>query len=387
MILEQRLQRLLSKRQETHHYRTRVSLNSGQGVSLNIEGREYHNFCSNDYLGLASHPDMILASREALEKFGCGSGASHLVSGHQQLHHQLEEALAKFCGRERALLFSTGFMANVGVLSALAERGDRIYQDRLNHASLLDGGLLSRAELIRYRHNDLDQLESLLKRDQQQSGQAFIVTDGVFSMDGDVAAISALVNLANRYQAVLMVDDAHGIGVLGERGAGCVEDFDQSQVPILMGTLGKAFGSLGAFVAGSSVLIESLIQLARPYIYTTALPPATAAASLKALDIIQQEPQRRVRLAKRIQQFRELAHAHAIPMMESHSAIQPVLTGSEAQTLAVSEALKQRGFLVGCIRPPTVPKGSARLRITLCSEHEPDVVEQLVLNVAEVMCA
>ena len=268
-------------------------------------------------------------------------------------------------------------MANLGVVAALTGRGDTVFEDRLNHASLIDAGLLSRAKFKRFHHNDCEHLEKQLAT---ASGRKLVVVDGVFSMDGDLAPLPDLVAVCERYQAHLMIDDAHGFGVLGERGGGCAEHFSLSQqeLPILVGTLGKAFGTFGAFVAGSHALIETLIQFARPYIYTTALPPAIAAASLTSLSLLKTETWRRDNLRERIQQFRHGALALGLPLMESATPIQPVLLGDDALVLAVAEKLKEQGILIGAIRPPTVPEGTARLRITFCADHSGEEVAQLL---------
>lgn len=274
----------LQQRQQDHLWRERHSVDGAQQVQLDIGGERLLSFCSNDYLGLANHPTVVAAFQAGAARFGVGSGASHLVCGHHQQHQQLEAALAQHTGREAALLFGSGYQANLAVISTLMQRGDTVLQDKLNHASLLDGARLSQARFLRYRHGDLAHLEQQLASAQ---GKVLVVTDGVFSMDGDLAPLSALAQLCARYQAWLMVDDAHGYGVLGPLGAGSLScaGLNQQQVPILMGTLGKALGTGGAFVAGSQTLIDYLVQFARPYIYTTAMPPALASATLAAFPI------------------------------------------------------------------------------------------------------
>lgn len=381
--LEQALQKRLAERHALNRYRTRPVLESPQGASIRVDGRELLCFCSNDYLGLANHPKVIEAFQSASRHYGVGSGASHLVCGHSSEHHQLEEELAAFTGRQRALLFSTGYMANLGVVTALLGRKDAVFEDRLNHASLLDAGLLSGAQFQRFRHNDLTQL-----RDQLQTHAAphkLIVVDGVFSMDGDLAPLPDLASLATEFNAWLMVDDAHGFGVLGADGGGCAEHFqlNEQQVPVLMGTLGKAFGTFGAFVAGSETLIESLIQFARPYIYTTALPPAVAAATRVALRVLRDEGERRLHLQSLIQQFRAGAAASELPLMNSQSAIQPLLVGDDASALQLADLLKQRGYWISAIRPPTVPEGTARLRITFTAAHTSAQVDGLLVALGE----
>ncbi|POP51053.1 8-amino-7-oxononanoate synthase [Zhongshania marina] len=378
-MLTEALQRRLAERHEQSRYRSRRVLDSAQGARIVVDGREFLQFCSNDYLGLANHPKLVSAMQNAAATYGVGGGASHLVCGHSSLHHQLEERLADITGRDRALLFSTGYMANLGAVTALMGKGDHILEDRLNHASLLDAGLLSGARFQRFQHNDLDDLERRLKK-LPLEGLRLIVVDAVFSMDGDIAPLPELAALAKRYNAYLMADDAHGFGVLGKAGAGSSELFglDQDQLPVLMGTLGKGIGSFGAFVAGSEVLIESLIQFARPYIYTTAMPPAVAAASLASLDILQSESWRREHLQRLIKHFRDGAAGLALPMMDSETAIQPLLVGEEFQAIAISKGLEAEGVLVSAIRPPTVAAGQSRLRITLSAAHSEADIDRLL---------
>jgi 8-amino-7-oxononanoate synthase len=375
---DEELSLALAQRQAQQRYRQRSVSSSPQDAHVIVNGESYLAFCSNDYLGLANHPDVIASLQQAASHSGVGSGASHLVQGHTQYHHQLEEALASFTGRERALLFSTGYMANMGVVSALVGRGDSVYEDRLNHASLIDAGLLSRAKVTRYRHNDLEQLEGLLAKD--KSRRKLVLVDGVFSMDGDLAPLSELAELCTRYQAQLMVDDAHGFGVLGEHGGGCAEHFGLSanELPILMGTLGKSFGTFGAFVAGSEALIETLIQFARTYIYTTALPPAIAAATHTSLALLQHDSHRRAALKHIICYFREGAQALGLPLMTSLTPIQPILLGEDKRVMQVAEHLRIAGILVGAIRPPTVPEGTGRLRITFNANHSESDVDRLL---------
>ncbi|MBU3069360.1 8-amino-7-oxononanoate synthase [Aestuariicella sp. G3-2] len=385
--LEQILAPALQERQQAHLYRRRRTLHSAQGVQVQVDGVSLTSFCSNDYLGLANHPAIVSAFKKAADEYGVGSGASHLVCGHSAEHHALEEELAAFMGRDRALLFSTGYMANLGTIGALVGKGDAIFEDKLNHASLLDGGLLSGARFQRFLHNDLTDLEKKLSR--SDSDRKLIVVDGVFSMDGDLAPMPELAALAQAHNAWLMMDDAHGFGCLGKSGAGTAEHFglDQSQLPIVMGTLGKGAGSFGAFVAGSEVLIETLIQQARPYIYTTAMPPAVAAATRASLKVIQQEAWRRDHLNQLIGQFRDGARQLGLQLMESPTAIQPVVFGDAATTLSVSEQLQARGFWVGAIRPPTVPRGTSRLRITLSAAHTAEQVAGLLSALEDIVKA
>lgn len=379
MVNQQILLAKLDDLKQASLYRSRRMIESAQGVVLQVEGRKVLNFCSNDYLGLANNPEVIASFKQAADQYGVGSGSAHLVCGHGREHHELEEELADFTGRERALLFSTGYMANLGVITALMDKGDVIYQDRLNHASLLDGGLMSGARFKRYLHADVENLQQ--KMQSHSLGQkAMIVTDGVFSMDGDFAPLDKLSVLAQRQDAYLMVDDAHGFGVLGSNGAGLVEQYQlsQQQVPVLVGTLGKAFGASGAFVAGSDALIETIIQQARSYIYTTALPPAIAAATRASLHFVRQDSWRRDKLKMLVQRFQAGARQIGLALMPSASAIQPIVLGDSLKAVQASDYLFAQGFWVSAIRPPTVPLGSARLRITFSALHDEQHVDQLL---------
>jgi len=358
-------------------YRRRRIVDGPQSVLLSVDGRQVVNFCSNDYLGLANHPLVVKAFKQAADEFGVGSGSAHLICGHSRAHHALEEELAEFTGREKALLFSTGYMANLGVISALVGRGDLVLEDRLNHASLLDGGLLARAQFKRYRHNDCEDLQNKLIN---FSGRELIVSDGVFSMDGDLADLPILAELAKQHQAGLLIDDAHGFGVLGKNGGGIVEHFGltQKEAPILMGTLGKAFGTFGAFVAGSDDLIEFLIQKARSYVFTTAMPTAVAEATRASLHLLQTESWRRDKLRILITRFRTGAEQQGLELMNSFTPIQPILIGDSQHAVKVSESMLQQGFWLSPIRPPTVPSGTARLRVTFSAEHDVQQVDALL---------
>lgn len=374
----------LARRKAGHLYRTRRVLQGPQSVEPVVDGRRCLAFCSNDYLGLANHPQVIEALQRGAAEYGAGSGAAHLVSGHTAAHHALEEELAAFTGQPRALLFSTGYMANLGVVTALAGRGDTVFEDRLNHASLLDAGLLSGARMRRYPHADTQVLDAWL---QEAAGERLIVSDGVFSMDGDLAPLPALCELARRHGAWLVIDDAHGLGVIGATGGGTLEHFGlgSADVPVLVGTLGKAFGTCGAFVAGSEELIETLIQTARTYIYTTAPPPAVAEATRASLRLVRTEGWRRAHLRGLIERFRRGAAQLGLPLMPSLSPIQPLLIGDSARALRLSERLLERGILISAIRPPTVPKGTARLRITFSAAHSEAHVDRLLETLADLM--
>ena len=369
----------LKQRKLASLYRHRQTLDSPQGTHISLEGKSYLSFCSNDYLGLANDPRLIEALQIGASKFGVGSGSAHLVSGHSSAHHQLEHALADFVGYDRALLFSTGYMANLGVITALVEKKDTLFQDKLNHASLIDGALLSQATLKRYLHNDPASLQrKMTQLDKQQT--RLVVTDGVFSMDGDLAPLPELSYVCQQNKGLLVVDDAHGIGVIGKHGQGSVSQYNltPNEIPLLIGTLGKAFGTFGAFVAGSHDLIETLIQLARTYIYTTALPPAIAYATLCSLDLLKSEEWRRQRLNLLISQFRHHAKQLGLALCDSTTPIQPILIGDSQRALSISQELKDKGILVPAIRPPTVPQGSARLRITFCAQHTDSDLDQLL---------
>lgn len=364
-------------------------LESAQGVDIQVDGKRFLGFCSNDYLGLASHPDIGEAAIKSIEAYGFGSGASHLVIGHHLEHELLEQELAGFTGRDRAMVFSSGYMANMALVSSLAKKSDLVLQDKLNHASLLDGGLLSGARFQRFLHNDMTSLEGYLSKfsHDPKIDKTLVVTDGVFSMDGDTAKLSEMANISRHHDALLMVDDAHGLGVLGEQGQGTIaaQGLSQEDVPVLMGTFGKAFGTSGAFVAGSEQLIEFLTQVARPYIYTTAMPPSIAAATRKSLELIKGADSSRKHLQALITYFRAKVSALGYSLMPSETPIQPVVIGSSFETMALAEFLKNKGILVGAIRPPTVPDKTARLRITLSAAHSFAQIDRLLEALAEAL--
>lgn len=363
--------------------RARRVLQSPQRARVTVDGREYLAFCSNDYLGLASHPRVAQAAQEGCARYGVGAGASHLILGHSAAHHALEDALARFVDLPRALLFSTGYMANIGVVTALVGHADAIFADRLNHASLNDACLLSRAAFRRYPHRDLDALEKLLSA--ARAPRKLVVTDAVFSMDGDIAPAPDLVALAERYDAWLLLDDAHGFGVLGNRGRGVLSHYGiVSPRVIYMATLGKAAGVFGAFVAAQTQVVETLVQRARSYIYTTATPPLLAHALLESLRLIEAEQWRRDRLSQLIRLLKEGLAAHRWRLMPSDTAIQPLIIGGNEEAVAVSEQLARRGILVPAIRPPTVPQRTARLRISLSAAHTIEDIERLIAALREV---
>ena len=372
----------LSNLKQQHLYRSRKVVDSAQDTKIIIDGKSLINFCSNDYLSLANHVQVKEAFKQGVDEYGAGSGASHLVSGHSRAHHELEDALAEYTGQERALLFSTGYSANLGIFSALKDELDWVLQDKLNHASLIDGNQLIGLPVQRYLHNDIASLE---KKVSKQSGQGMIVTDTVFSMDGDQAKIEDLQKIAegelalakrgrpgvNVSGAILMQDDAHGFGVF------------EPNIPknsIYMATLGKAAGTMGAFVAGKSDFIEFLIQKSRPYIYTTAIAPAICVATLKSLDLIKQGEQKS-KLLTNIDFFRNFSQAIGLPISPSNSAIQPLIIGDSEKALGISKKLFDQGFYVSAIRAPTVPKGTERLRITLSANHTQSQIEQLLVQI------
>jgi 8-amino-7-oxononanoate synthase len=368
----------LLRRQQAALYRRRRIVDGPQAPVLRVDGRELLSFCSNDYLGLADHPEVIAAFQRAAGEYGVGSGAAHLVSGHSRAHHALEEELADFVGRPRALLFSTGYMANLGAVSALLGAGDAVFEDRLNHASLLDAGLLSRARFSRYAHGDAAALAADLAA--SNARRKLVVTDGIFSMDGDAAPLAALATACAAHDAWLMVDDAHGLGVVGASGRGTLEwcGVSNAQVPVLVGTLGKGFGTFGAFVAGEDDLIETLIQQARTYIFTTAMPAAVAEATRASLRLVREEGWRREKVAALVQRFRRGAEQLGLSLMASQTPVQPLLVGEAPRAVALSAALEARGLLISAIRPPTVPEGTARLRITFSAAHTEAQVDRLL---------
>jgi len=369
----------LAGRKAAGRYRQQRTRLGEQGVNIEIDGKKLLSFCSNDYLGLASHPSLKKAFIDAVEQEGVGSGAAHLLTGHSHYHQELEEALAEFTGQEKVLLFSSGYQANLGIIDGLMGRDDVIIQDKLNHASLLDGGRLSAAQQTRYRHADMTGLEKRLKQS-EQANHRMIVTDGVFSMDGDLAPLADILSLAKQNNTAVMIDDAHGLGVLGEKGRGSIEHWqiEKQDYPLIMGTFGKAFGTSGAFVAADDEVIDTLIQQARTYVYTTAQPAAIAAATLASLKLVEEEHWRREKLQTLISQFRAGANELGLNIMDSLTPIQPVLIGDDKQAVKIGKALEEKGMLVGVIRPPTVPEGSARLRITLSANHSEQNVVQLL---------
>jgi 8-amino-7-oxononanoate synthase len=357
--------------------RRRRTLEASSRAHMLVEGQPVVAFCNNDYLGLAGHPELVNAARQATVEAGVGAGSAHLVAGHHKLHERLERELADFVGLQDALLFSTGYMANIGAITALVGRGDAVFADKLNHASLVDACLLSRAELTRYPHGDLDCLEAKLKASSAKT--KLVATDAVFSMDGDIAPLSELLALCERHDAWLLVDDAHGFGVLGEQGRGSLSHFNlRSDRIVYMATLGKAAGVFGAFVAGHATLIDWLVNKARTYVYTTATPPLLAAAVSASLKVIAADEWRRERLRALVAQLKAGVADLPWTLMPSDTPIQPLVVGDNAAALRLAEALRARGLMTPAIRPPTVPAGTARLRISLSASHEPADIERLL---------
>lgn len=383
-----RITKALQERDTKRLRRSRVIVENACGPTLQWQGKALHNFASNDYLGHANHPKVKAAFTQSVSSWGVGSGGSHLITGHTRAHQALEDQLAELCACEAALVFSTGFMANLGIISALLTPEDTVLEDRLNHASLLDGGLHSGAKFARYPHVDIHALQKKLN-DEKNAGNTLMVSDGVFSMDGDIAPIPELLASARADRDWLMIDDAHGFGVLGKNGLGSPEHFHlaHKRIPIYMATLGKAIGTFGAFVAGSKDLIDYLIQFARPYVYTTAMPAALASATSASLNLLHAESWRRTRVLSLVQHFRERALAAGLPLLPSITPIQPLMIGDSQRALAISTQLRERGFWVSAIRAPTVPVNTARLRITFSAEHDEKNIDQLVDCLADLMQA
>jgi len=374
-----RLQRVAANGQ----LRSRRTLAPDAAPHVRSGDRSCINFCSNDYLGLAADGRIAEAFKAGLDRYGVGAGASQYVSGYRDIHAELEQALAEFTGYRRTLVFSSGYLANLGAITALCDRQTDIYLDRLAHASLIDAAILSRARMHRFAHNDVGALAERCSGD----GRPLVATEGVFSMEGDCADLPALAELCRSRQALLYLDDAHGFGVQGEQGRGSLEHhgLSSADVPVMMATFGKALGVAGAFVAGPDEVIESVLQRARSLIYTTAMPPAQAAAVLRSLVIVRDEPWRRDKLQELVAHWREGAGRLGLPVRESQTAIQPLMIGDNDRAVAISEALLERGFLASAIRPPTVPEGSARLRITLTAAHEKRDIDRLLSAMRELL--
>lgn len=382
MSIEQRCRHQLSAIQAEHLYRTRLPTQNRQGAIVQHQQQSYLSFNSNDYLGHAQHPDVIAAFQKGAEQYGVGSSGSHLLGGHHPAHEALEEALAEFFGTPSALLFSTGYSANLSALISLIQPSDHLFQDRLNHASLIDAGRYCQAKFNRYRHLNVDDLENRLKT--HPSHHTWIVTDGVFSVDGDIAPLNRLVTLSKHYQTGLIVDDAHGIGILGKSGRGTISHFglNADTMTLLTGSFSIALGTFGAFAAGSQCLIETLIQSARGYMYTTALPPAIAEATRTSLKLLEAADDKRAYLNHLIQYFQTCASQLGLKSIPSSTPIQPILIGDNLKTQLLAKTLQKAGLLVGAIRPPTVPKNTARLRIALTVHHTRAHIDYLLETIA-----
>ena len=383
LLIFQRLVDQLAEIERRGLMRRRIAREGPQGPRIVVDGREYLAFCSNDYLGLANHPRIVEAAIDAALRHGVGEGASHLLSGHSVVHERLEAKLAGFVEMPRALLFSSGYQANIGAITALAGPEDAIFSDELNHASLIDGVRLSRARVVRYPHVDLKFLEKTLADSRARA--RLVVTDGVFSMDGDIAPLPAMLELCERHDAWLLVDDAHGFGVIGPEGRGSPAHFGLRSPRIAyVGTLGKAAGVAGAFVAGAAEVVETVLQRARTYIYTTAGPALLATAVEESLQLIREEEWRRERLYRWIEALKQALHGTDVVLAPSDTPIQPLLIGGNAEAVSASAALRERAILVPAIRPPTVPEGTARLRISLSAAHGEDDVARLAAALREV---
>ncbi len=383
LLIFQRLADQLAEIERRGLMRRRIAREGPQGPRIVVDGREYLEFCSNDYLGLANHPRIVEAAIDAALRHGVGEGASHLLSGHSVVHERLEAKLAEFVGMPRALLFSSGYQANIGAITALAGPEDAIFSDALNHASLIDGVRLSRAQVVRYPHADLEFLEKALADSRART--RLVVTDGVFSMDGDIAPLPAMLELCERHDAWLLVDDAHGFGAIGPEGRGSPAHFGLRSPRIAyVGTLGKAAGVAGAFVAGAAEVVETVLQRARTYIYNTASPALLAAAVEESLQLIREEEWRRERLYRWIGALKQALHGTDVVLAPSDTPIQPLLIGGNAEAVSASAALRERAILVPAIRPPTVPEGTARLRISLSAAHGEDDVARLAAALREV---
>lgn len=368
----------IATRKEQGLYRVRKRIETAQGPIIKINGQEYLNFSSNDYLGLANNASLKECMKQAIDSYGIGAGSSQLIAGHLTPHYEVEKKLADFLKRDSALIFPTGYQANLAIASAVIDSGTVVLQDKLNHASLIDAAQLSKGKLVRYRHKDTGHLKTLLEKHKQQ--KLVVMTDGVFSMDGDIAPLQEIVSLCETYNAFLAVDDAHGLGVVGGTGAGVLEKLKltQKQVPLLIGTFGKSFGASGAFVSGDQLLIDTFIQKARTYIYTTAMLPALAATISRAIDLVSTGNALREKINELINHYKTLIHESGLPKVQSDTVIQPLIIGDAKASVGLSDALYDTNILALAIRPPTVPKNSSRLRISLTATHSKEQVATLV---------
>ena len=375
----------LIKIKESGLYRDLRVVGNAQDTHIEIEGRPFLSFCSNNYLGLANHPSVVKAVKDAVGKYGWGAGASRLVSGNMTLHEALEDTISRFKGKEAAIVFPTGYMANLGAITSLVSNGDLVICDKLNHASIIDGCRLSGADFRVYAHCNMDKLENILKKSSKYN-RKLIVTDSVFSMDGDLAPLPDIVRIATEYNAMIMVDEAHGTGVFGENGRGVVEHFNlNKEIDVVMGTLSKAIGSLGGYVSGDIDLISYLRNKARSFMYTTALPPAVCAASIAGINLIQEDPSMRESLWYNVRFIKDKLRSLNINMISSESQIIPILIGDAQKAVEISTLLYEKGILIPAIRPPTVPANSSRLRMTVMSSHTQGDLESLFEVLSEVM--
>lgn len=380
----ERIEKFLKERKENNLLRILRPSELRREGKIYFKNREYVDLSSNDYLGLANHPKIIECSKKAIEKYGAGSSASRLLSGDLDIHHQLEEKIASFKGKECALIFNSGYQANVGIISALCKRGDIIFSDRLNHASIVDGILLSGAKFFRFNHNDTNHLESLLKKERNKFKEAFIITETIFSMDGDRCPIKEIVALKEKYHCIIMADEAHATGIFGKNGAGVIEEEGLiNDIDLIMGTFGKALGSFAAYVSCSRELKDYLINFSRSFIYSTSLPPSIIGANLAGLDLIKEEPFRRKALLKNSAYFREELNKRGFNV-KGASQIIPLILGDNHRAVKMSEELQNRGYWVLPIRPPTVPVGESRLRFSLTYHHTRDILERLVNDIDEI---
>ncbi len=382
--LDQEIETFLEIREQEGLLRKLHPFSSRKRGVIYFQGKEYIDFSSNDYLSLAGHPLLTEAARKALQEFGIGAAASRLLSGDFEIHHQLEETTAKFKNKESCLVFNSGYQANLGILSALYSKDDVIFSDRLNHASIVDGILLSGARFYRFRHNDLNHLEILLKKERNKYKKALLITETIFSMDGDRPDLKALVGLKDKYHCQIMVDEAHATGIYGQNGSGIVEEEGLSEnIDLIMGTFGKALGSFGAYLAASKKIVTCLINTARSFIYSTALPPAIIAANLASLEIVKNEPERRNNLLVSAQNFRQMLKNKGF-IVPGSSQIIPIIVGENQKTVKLAQALQKKGYWVLPIRPPTVPQGEARLRFSLTCNHQDDTLKRLTNDICQI---
>ena len=374
----------LNKIKKTGLYRELKVIGNAQESHIEIEGKTFLSFCSNNYLGLANNPSVVKAVKDAVEEYGWGAGASRLVSGNMTLHETLENVISRFKGKEAALVFPTGYMANLGAISSLVSKGDLVICDKLNHASIIDGCRLSGADFRVYAHCDMEKLENILRKSSRYN-RKLIVTDSVFSMDGDLAPLPDIVRIAGKYKAMVMVDEAHGTGVFGRNGRGVVEHFNlNNEIDIIMGTLSKAIGSLGGYVTGDNDLINYLRNKARSFMYTTALPPAVCAASIAAINLIKGDPSIRESLWHNVRFINDNLKLLNFNLISSESPIIPILVGDAQKAVDMSKLLYERGILIPAIRPPTVPANSSRLRMTVMSTHTKEDLERLLEALSEI---